>query len=273
MISFTSTFEPEAKRGRVDHHLMPRSYLIGLGLALLLVLPPASLLAFPTSTVERDSPSSTEPQPPVYYINDDGSVVLQLCYNWSCATRKTVYFTQRDMASVREQMAMCSRNTTHERLQRIRIGIWQMETLAEKHLPVLANDEGENEKDRGLTGRTDCVDNSTNTRTYLHILMDLGEVDGWSMASPEIRNRFDVNTVHWTAVIRDETDGQPWSIDSWFRPNGHLPFVMPLSGWKQEHPGWQPPFDRHNPYPQYSHELCGNSAVTESDKANPSLQN
>jgi hypothetical protein len=93
------------------------------------------------------------------------------------------------------------------------------------------------------------------------------------MASPEIRNRFDVNTVHWTAVIRDETDGQPWSIDSWFRPNGHLPFVMPLSGWKQEHPGWQPPFDRHNPYPQYSHELCGNSAVTESDKANPSLQN
>ncbi len=240
---------------------------------MLLAWLPGHALAVSTSPFERGSASVTEPQPPVYYLNDDGSVVLQLCYNWSCATRKTVYFSAREMAGVRQQMAMCRSDSMHERLQRVRIGIWQMETLAEKHLPVLANDEGENEKDRGLAGRTDCVDNSTNTRTYLQVLMEMGEIDGWSIAAPQIRNRFDVNTVHWTAVLRDETDGKPWSIDSWYRPNGHLPFVMPLAGWEKEHLGWEPPFDRYNPYPQYTHDLCGATAQRDPDEPAPRSRN
>ncbi len=252
---------------------MPRHLLIATCLVALLAALPGAVFAVSSSVLERDSGSATVPQPPVYYINDDGSVVLQLCYNWSCASRKTLYFSAREMAGVRAQMATCRSDSMHERLQRIRIGIWQMETLAEKHIPVLANDEGENEKDRGLTGRTDCVDNSTNTRTYLHVLKELGEIDGWTIASPEIRNRFDVNTVHWTAVLQDEADGKPWSIDSWYRPNGHLPFVMPLSGWKQEQFAWEPPFDRFNPYPNFSHELCGATAERPPDAPDPRAQN
>ena len=252
---------------------MHRTVLVLVASALTMVWLSPTALAVSSSLIERGSWSSIEPQPPVYHINSDGSVVLQLCYNWSCATRRTVSFPARDIARVREQMAICPGNDLHERLQRIRIGIWQMESLAEKQLPILVNDEGENEKDRGLAGRTDCIDNSTNTRTYLHVLMDLGEIEGWTMASPEIRNRFDVNTVHWTAVLRNETDGQPWSIDSWYRPNGHLPFVMPLGEWRQERFGWEPPFDRFNPYPQYSHDLCGTSVQQAADEGNPRSRN
>ena len=252
---------------------MRRSFLFVATCTFLLAWLPASALAVSSSDFEKGSSSSTQPQPPVYYINDDGSVVLQLCYNWSCATRKTVFFTAREMATVKDQMAICAGGSLHEQLQRIRIGIWQMETLAEKHLPMLANDEGENEKDRDLVGRTDCVDNSTNTRTYLHVLMELGEITGWSIESPEIRNPFDFNTVHWTAVLRNGADGKPWSIDSWYRPNGHLPFVMPLSEWKREQLGWQSPVDRYNPYPQYTHDLCSTSAQGAADESKPRSQN
>jgi hypothetical protein len=79
---------------------------------------------------------------------------------------------------------------------------------------------------------------------------------GWQVASPKVRNRFDVNAVHWTAVIVDFETGGSWSVDSWFRPNGHLPMVMPLRSWVSEKQGWEPPFRRLNLTPRSIGDLC-----------------
>ncbi|WP_295587408.1 hypothetical protein [uncultured Lamprocystis sp.] len=90
----------------------------------------------------------------------------------------------------------------------------------------------------------DCVDNASNTTTYLHILRDIRELAGWTVSSPKVRSLFDLTAVHWTAVIIDTESGLPWSVDSWFRPNGHLPMVMPLSNWIDKEKAWEPPFER-----------------------------
>jgi hypothetical protein len=138
----------------------------------------------------------------------------------------------------------------------VRIGIWQMELLAEKYQPMLSNDLAINESEKGLNGRMDCVDNASNTTTYLHILRDIGALPGWTLSSPEVRSRFNPHAVHWTAVITDMQSGLQWSVDSWFRPNGHLPMVMPLQSWVDEKKAWEPPFERLNAVPHSIHELC-----------------
>lgn len=164
-------------------------------------------------------------------------------------------FTPEDMELVKERMATCPGTTLHDRLQRVRIGIWQMELLAEKYQPLLVNDLPMNELEEDIVGRTDCIDNSSNTTTYLHILRDIGELPGWTVLSPDVRNRILV-TVHWTAVMVDAESGLSWSVDSWYRPNGHLPMLMPLQDWLDEKVAWQPPFEEVNATPHSIQELC-----------------
>ena len=153
-------------------------------------------------------------------------------------------------------MAVCSGTAKRDRLQRLRIATWQLELLAQKYQPALANDLPVNSEDLGVEGRMDCVDNATNTTTFLHILEDLGKLPGWTVSSPRVRMRFNINRVHWTAVIVDQATEELWSVDSWYQKNGHLPFVLLLEDWLRESLGWEPPFDRLNPYPLQSYELC-----------------
>jgi len=216
----------------------------------------AVLLSTPIVQGAGNPDPNTSPLSPEYHFNPDGSVTLRICYNASCASTERVTFNAEDLAQVTAQLAVCPGRELRDRLQRIRIAIWQMEELAEKYLPQLANDLAVNDKEYGVEGRTDCVDNASNTSTFLHILSDRGELPGWSIASPRVRKRFDFNRVHWTAVVIDQSSGERWSVDSWFRPHGHLPFVMPFKDWRREFPAWEPPFDALNPYPRQSRALC-----------------
>jgi hypothetical protein len=226
-------------------------------LALIIAGRPAVVdAAAPGPLSEGRQESVSSPLAPYYTIRSNGSVALRICFNWSCARRQTMTFSSRDMALVREEMAVCSGKDLYSRLQRLRVGIWQMELLARKYQPLLGNDRGINDFEFGVEGRTDCVDNATNTTTFLHILQDFRQLPGWSVARPRIRGRFNYSQVHWTAVVIDTDSGEPWSIDSWYRPHGHLPMVMPLPDWLDKKLGWDRPLDRLNPTPYSSHELC-----------------
>jgi len=215
-----------------------------------------SLCVMPLVAADDASTSSHRPLAPEYRIEPGGAVTQRLCFNWSCATRQVVSFSAADMSEVARQMAVCPGEALHERLQRLRIGIWQMEVLAQRQQPLLANDEAINDRDQAREGRMDCIDNASNTTTYLHVLRDLGLLPGWSMKAPEVRDLFSLD-VHWTAVVTDRAGAGDWAVDSWLRPNGHLPFVLPLAAWVAGAAPWQPPLAGFNPTPHYSSELCG----------------
>ncbi len=207
-------------------------------------------------SIDHSRGSVSSPLAPQYRIDQHGSVTLRVCFNWSCASRQTMIFTPEDIDLLKSRMALCSGTSLEDRLQRVRIGIWQLELLAQKYQPALANDDAINEFEKGVDGRTDCVDNASNTTTYLHILRDIGELPGWTVSSPKVRSRFNLHAVHWTAVLTDVESGNQWSVDSWFRPNGHLPMVMPLQSWLDEKKAWEAPYERLNPVPGSIHELC-----------------
>jgi hypothetical protein len=220
-----------------------------------------SLCVFPVLAESEALESTARPLPPEYRIHEDGSVVLRLCFNWSCATRQRVTFTASEMTQVATQMALCPNDVLHDRLQRMRVGIWQMEELAQKRQPLLANDQGVNHQDQETAGRMDCIDNASNTTTYLKVLHDLNLLPGWSIAKPQVRDRFWFS-VHWSAAVVDAQTNDPapspWVVDSWFRRNGNLPFVMPLADWESGRVPWEQPFTASNPYPQYANQLCPN---------------
>ena len=207
--------------------------------------------------------ANTEPLTPRYELNEDGSIALVVCYNSSCARQREMVFTREDLALVHTQLQTCplpgseasqAHGVSHA-VQRLRIGVWQMELLAKKYYPPLGNDLPVNDQEFGVEGRTDCVDNTTNTTTFLHIMSDLGWIPGWTVLAPAVRKPWDINRVHWTAVAADQS-GQQWSVDSWYRRHGHLPFVMPLKNWRREELAWNGPHQALNPYPKQVSELC-----------------
>ena len=213
--------------------------------------------AAPTVALDGKFDYTVSPLPPEYSIDADQAVTLRVCFNWSCARTERVTFTAEEMSVLTRMMALCPADTLEERVQRVRVGIWQMERLAQKYLPALGNDREINDYDADEEGRTDCVDNASNTTTFLKVLQEYSQLPGWSVSAPAVRDLLDIQRVHWTAVLIDDDSGLQWSVDSWFRPHGHLPFVMPLSDWLESKKGWEPPFDKLNPYPRYVNELCG----------------
>jgi hypothetical protein len=240
---------------RLRPNLVCASWGSRFALALILVGCASLPARTPDAAVDVSQPSSSRPLTPEYRIHGDGSVTLRICFNWSCASRQRLDFTAQDMREVAGHMAMCPRNDQRQRLQRLRIGVWRMEALAQKYQPLLANDEAVNTSDQDREGRMDCIDNASNTTTYLHVLHELGLLTGWSPAPPQVRDAFSMS-VHWTAVAIDRERDEAWSVDAWYRPNSHLPFVMPLADWEDKAIGWHAPFAQRNPYPRYSNQLC-----------------
>jgi hypothetical protein len=219
----------------------------------------AGVLAFhiaPLSAEEDYADTSiSQPLAPEYRIHADGAVTQRLCFDWSCGVQQLLTLSAEDMTEVARQMAVCPGDGLHDRLQRLRIGIWQMEVLAQKHQPLLAGDEAINTLDQERNGRMDCIDNASNTTNSLSILHDLGLLPEWSVSESEVRDLFSAN-VHWTAVVTDRAGSGAWAVDSWFRRNGQLPFVLPLADWVKGRIPWRPPLDALNPYPRYSSQLC-----------------
>ncbi|MEM7469212.1 MAG: hypothetical protein AAF387_20335 [Pseudomonadota bacterium] len=220
---------------------------------------PAALLFFLAAEAAPPERIHSKPLAPDYQINPDGTVSLTVCYNASCAAQKRLRFDNNDLKYVKTQIQSCriapGEHTTHKHLQQLRIGVWQMESLARKYHPPLANDLPVNDQEFGIEGRTDCVDNATNTTTFINVLIDLGYLNDWHVVKPAVRKPLDINRVHWTAVVSDVNNRQ-WSVDSWFRRHGHLPFVMPLNNWRREELAWKGEHQRFNPYPKTVPELC-----------------
>jgi hypothetical protein len=85
----------------------------------------------------------------------------------------------------------------------------------------------------------DCIDESTNTTTYLILLNQMGllthhTVNALTSRPPILSGRLGP---HRTAVIIHKTTGVKYAVDSWFFDNGHDAQIIELDTWRW---GWHP---------------------------------
>ncbi|MCB1593155.1 MAG: hypothetical protein KDI90_11965 [Alphaproteobacteria bacterium] len=88
-------------------------------------------------------------------------------------------------------------------------------------------------------GQLDCVDESTNTTSYLMLLEQNGFLRFHRVGAPDTRFPI-VHSGRWphqTAVIIEKENGKRYVVDSWFYDNGHPAVVLPIKTWKE---GWKP---------------------------------
>jgi hypothetical protein len=80
----------------------------------------------------------------------------------------------------------------------------------------------------------DCVDEATNTTSYLTVLQSNGFLQHHTVGTPFSKENL-LHGIggwpHWTAVLVEKPSGQKWAVDSWIYKNGENPAVVEVEKW------------------------------------------
>ena len=86
----------------------------------------------------------------------------------------------------------------------------------------------------GVRGQLDCIDESTNTRSFLRYLDRRRLLRHHQVGTNISRGMLiDGRYFHSTAVISGP-GGKEWAVDSWYSTTGGQPDIMPLDQWEAD---------------------------------------
>ncbi|MBF6056785.1 MULTISPECIES: hypothetical protein [Thiomicrorhabdus] len=153
---------------------------------------------------------------------------VSVCYDYGCKRVAQLWLQGTEWNQITKLFETPAESPEEERIKLAR-AIALMERFAGRVLGT-GNDRAEN-SGTGETGQMDCVDESTNTTTYLTLFEKKGWLKWHHVRDKVVRSPlfFDI---HWTAVIQENQSRQQFAVDSWFRENGREPVIMKLADWK-----------------------------------------
>jgi len=86
-------------------------------------------------------------------------------------------------------------------------------------------------------GQLDCIDESTNSTSYLRMMAKDGLIRFHNVGFPAHRFVLSAWGPSNTATMRETTTSKRYAVESYFRENGQPAYVMPLDIWIE---GWTP---------------------------------
>jgi len=159
---------------------------------------------------------------------------FDVCHGTSCTVRTPVGLSDEQWERITEVFARSAKSAAAER-QDIAHAIALFERFVGEKTGTM-HDVGGNLAVADQAGQLDCIDESVNTTTYLRLLKDADLLQWHDVAFPAHRNP-NLIDFHNTAVIIERDNRMYWAVDSWFRPNAHDPYIVPLTAW---YAGWRP---------------------------------
>lgn len=162
----------------------------------------------------------TMPQPELFSV----------CYDHSCTTVVTDSLSVEEWRQVTAVLRQPYQTPAGER-EAIATAIAGMEEVVGRHTGTSA-DAGGNLEGFGKSSQMDCIDESTNTNTYLVMFEREGLLRHHTVVSRSTRFGLFVGMPHTTAVIQDNVTQQRYAVDSWFQDNGQSPYIEKLEVWK-----------------------------------------
>ena len=164
------------------------------------------------------------------FINAPTPSRYSVCFDHSCASVVTDSLSDTEWQTVTAPLRQPAAGAAQERTAIAR-SMALFETIIGRHTGT-SRDRGRNIAGFGQPGQLDCIDESTNTTTYLRLLEQDELLRFHRVASRATRFGLFVGMPHSTAVIEELGSGNRYVVDSWFRDNGQLPHIVRLEDWR-----------------------------------------
>ena len=168
-------------------------------------------------------------------IDTPTPAAYSVCFNHSCTSIETRSLTEQQWKRVTAPLQTAAVSAEEER-HAIAAAIAIMEQIVGPQTGT-HQDLGRNLPGFGRSGQMDCIDESTNTNTYLTMLEATGLLKWHTRVNRSTRFGIFAGMPHTTAITMETGAGTRYSVDSWFFDNGLPPAVVELSAWKK---GWNP---------------------------------
>jgi len=162
---------------------------------------------------------------------------VPVCFHHGCESVKRIALSDEHWQRLSAFFDPPARSAAQEREQ-IRNAIAEMERIAGVLAGTSHDIAGDLASFGTLEPQMDCIDESSNTTTYL-TLFEQANLLRWHSVEPVAHRGFLFygGWPHYTALVRDKQTGEQWVVDSWFRDNGEYPDIIDLQAWKD---GWKP---------------------------------
>jgi hypothetical protein len=160
---------------------------------------------------------------------------VYVCHAYGCRLQTPFHFTERDLAALKTLMAKTRKaDSAFEERRAVAYAIGWIERRTGDAIGTSADRPGMDFAASGDPTQQDCVDEATNTTSYLLILERNGLLKHHTVGTPFSKEnllRGVAGWPHWTAVLKENANGQRWAVDSWIYANGENPAIVEAERW------------------------------------------
>jgi hypothetical protein len=151
---------------------------------------------------------------------------VTVCHAYGCKAQTRFTFTESDITELRALMARVPReDTPAEERRALAYAIAWMERRVAPAVGTASDRTSIDLRGSGDPTQLDCVDEATNTTSYLLVLDRHGLIKHHAVDRPLAKDSL-TRWTHWAAVIKEKESGGRFAIDSGTGPNGENPTMQ-----------------------------------------------
>lgn len=195
----------------------------------------AALLAAAMAGCTYDGFGTLEKHYGSFQVPPPTANTVHVCHAYGCRSQTRFTFKPSDIAEISKLMAKTKRaDTPAEERRAVAWAIGWIEVRVGNAIGTASDRAGMDFAASGDPTQQDCVDEATNTTSYLHILANNGLLKHHTVGVPFSKEnllRGISGWTHWTAVLQENASPQKWAVDSWIYANGENPAVVEVEKW------------------------------------------
>lgn len=171
-----------------------------------------------------------------FSVPEPSGATVHVCHAYGCRMKTKVRFTDADLAELRAIMSRWRTKdaTAQDERRGVAYAIGWMETAVGDRIGTKDDRAGMDFTASGDPTQQDCVDEATNTTSYLTVLAHAGLLNHHTVGTPFARENYlrgVAGWTHWTAVLVEISTKSRWAVDSWIYANGENPAVVEAENW------------------------------------------
>ena len=160
---------------------------------------------------------------------------VHVCSAYGCRTQTKVKFSAAQLDEIRDVMKKTAKDDTPaEERRAVAYAIGWLERHVGERIGTKHDRAGMDFTASGDPQQQDCLDEATNTTSYLKLLANHAMLKHHTVAAPFAKENYlrgISGWTHWTAVLRENENGQKWAVDSWIQKNGVNPAIVEAEKW------------------------------------------